>query len=475
MGTQTKKITLDTAAILVGRVVGLLLGVIRLNILATYLGLTNFGILNFAAYFAALFQSLFDLGFPQLLTREIARTPEKSRDLLGKAVILKIGVAFISSVLLGCVALASRFDADTNWAILLTTAGAAITSISATFLSALQAHRKMILVAVTSIATDLLLSTTVILLVPAFPGITVVLLLTAAAACLNLAALATTYVRVVGMPKFGYDSRMWTLLLKDGATLAVSSLGISIYTFIGPTILKYTRPQEEMGLFSAGYRLITILTFIPTAFTQVIYPVFSGFQATAPQKLHKALEDSLRVMVQISLPLAAGSFILAPQIMAFLFPPEYASAAVVLRIISAGIAVGYLAWILYSFLIAVNRQTFCMWNSLGVALLVFSSNMMLVPVFGYTAVAWITMATELVLFLSSVLYVRHIGYPIRGIMVYAKVLVAAAVMAGALILMRDLPLVVTVVCGGLVYSSMLYFLHTFGDQERELLSRILQR
>ncbi|MEK9135542.1 MAG: oligosaccharide flippase family protein, partial [Bacteroidota bacterium] len=136
MASQTKKITLDTAALFFGRAVGLLLGIVRLNYLATYLGVANFGILNFATYFTALFQSLFDLGMAQLITREIARDPSRSGELLGRAVVLKMMIVVAASLLVGSVTIVSGFDAVTNWAVLLTTVALAINGISMVFLSA---------------------------------------------------------------------------------------------------------------------------------------------------------------------------------------------------------------------------------------------------------------------------------------------------------------------------------------------------
>src|SRR5512143_1356173 len=121
MATQTRKITLDAAALFTGRAVGLLLGVVRLNYFASYLGVEQFGLLNFAAYFVLLFQSLFDLGIAQLLTREIARETPRSRSLLGQALLLKAAIGILSALIVFIAVAASRFDAATNEALALTT------------------------------------------------------------------------------------------------------------------------------------------------------------------------------------------------------------------------------------------------------------------------------------------------------------------------------------------------------------------
>ncbi len=113
MATQTKKITLDAAALFTGRAVGLLLGVVRLNYLASYLGVERFGLFNFAAYFVLLFQTLFDLGIAQLLTREIARETARSALLLGRALVLKAAIGMLAAIIVFGAVAASRFDAAT--------------------------------------------------------------------------------------------------------------------------------------------------------------------------------------------------------------------------------------------------------------------------------------------------------------------------------------------------------------------------
>ncbi|MBI4810025.1 MAG: oligosaccharide flippase family protein, partial [Ignavibacteriales bacterium] len=277
MSTQTKKITLDSAAIFFGKVIGLLFGVLRLNYIASYLGVANFGILYFALNFCSLFQVLFDFGMSQLLTRNLARDLSKSRELVGKVLSLKILVVFIASVIVGVVGRILNFDRITNWAILLTTVVFAINGLSIVLLSAFQAQRKMTLVALSNILNDLLLSVFVILIIQYSPYIITVLILSIIVAFTNLLILYFVYKRTVGSPRFSIDRMLWKEFLSESAPIAVNSVGISLYTFIGPTVLKYTRGNVEVGIYNAGYKLISILTLIPMTFSQVVYPVFSDF------------------------------------------------------------------------------------------------------------------------------------------------------------------------------------------------------
>jgi O-antigen/teichoic acid export membrane protein len=255
--------------------------------------------------------------------------------------------------------------------------------------------------------------------------------------------------------------------------MAVSAFGISIYMYIGPTILRYVRPKEEVGLFSAGYKLISILTLIPAAVSQVVYPIFSQFAAQAPGKLQKSLQDAIRVMLEISVPLAVGTIVLAPRIMELIYPPAYAAGAIVLQVIIAGNAVGYLAWILTTFLLSIGRQSYCMLNSLTVAALVAVSSFLLIPPYGFVAVAAIIAVTEVLLFASLATYAWRQGYRSTSFASPLKILLASALMGLLLQVLSFLPLLVVVVCGVLVYGALILLLRVIGDQEREILSKIL--
>ena len=472
MASQTRKITLDAAALFFGKVVGLMLGMVRLNYLATYLGVANFGILNFALYFCSLFQVLFDFGISQFLTRDLARDLERSREFVGKAILLKVIIVFAAGLLVGLFGIFSRFDATTNWAILLTTVVFAINGLSMVFLSAFQAHRKMVIVSISNILNDLLLSAFIIIILSQYPFVMTVLLLSIIVALLNLGILFAVYVREIGFPRFQIDMSLWKEFLKESLPIAVSSLGISMYTFIGVTVLKYTRGDIEVGIYSAGYKLISILTLIPITFSQIVYPIFSEFYANAGEKLSKALSDSLRVMLILIIPIALGTVILAPKIFSLLFPPEFLPGVVVLQIIILGNVFGFMDWIIYTFLIAINRQSFSMITSVVVGLSTFLISILVIPSIGYTALPFIQVVVEVSLFIIQCWYLAKIGFRLISIKHFIKPLIASLLMIAVVILMRQFNILLLIIIGILVYSCIMYLIRGFGEQEKEMIRAI---
>jgi len=458
-----------------GRAVGFVLGLIRLNYLARLLGVVNFGVLNFATYFTSLFASLFDLGLSQLLTREIARDLSRSRELLGRVLLLKLGITVAAGVLVVAGVLVSGFTGETLTAVLLTTVALAVNQLAATFLSALQAHRRMALVSAANIINDAVLSGAIIFVLPGIPKVTTALVITAAISVLNLTLLFVVYRKLVGVPIISADLDAAKMLLREGVPIALASLGISTYTFVGPTILKFTRGEAEVGLFSAGFKVITILSIIPTAFTQVLFPIYSEFFAHAREKLEKGLADSLRVITLISMPLAAGALIVGSDLFRLLYTEEYLPGVIVMQVILLGNVLGFMDWVLYAFLLSSNRQAFLMRLSLGVGVGAALLSMALVPQYGYLALPFLTAGIEALLFVIQILYVRHIGYRQLWLRSLWRPAVAALVMAGTLLLLGPLPLLARIPLGAAIYSVTLYAVRGLGEQERAILRGLISR
>ena len=475
MASQTRKITLDTAALVFGRAVGFVLGLIRLNYLARLLGVVNFGVLNFATYFTSLFASLFDLGLSQLLTREIARDLSRSRELLGRVLTVKLGIAAFASALVMVAAHVSGLRGETLAAVLLTTVALAMNQIGLAFLSALQAHRKMALVSAANIINDAILSAAIILILPGSPRVTTALVITAIIAVLNIALLFSVYRHFVGMPRMRTDWKTTQMLLREGAPLAVSALGIALYTFAAPTILRYTRGESELGLFSAGYKLIVILTIIPTAFTQVVFPIFSDFYARAKEKVEKALADSLRVISLVSMPLAAGALVVGNDMFRLLYTDEYLPGVIVFQIILLGNVFGFMNWILYSFLVSVDRQRFVMWLSLFTGLAALAVALVVIPPYGFRSIPVLVVGVELTLFFSQIAYTRRLGYRRLYLRQLIRPGLAAAAMAMLLSVLSPMHVLAAIPLGAVCYAVLLALVGALGDQERQILQAVSAR
>lgn len=475
MASQTKKITADTAAIFFGKVVGLFFGMWRLNYLSTYLGLANFGMLNFALYFCSLFQVLFDFGMSQLLTREISRDLTKSAELVGRIIILKILVVLAAGAIVGLIGIVLNFDNQTNWAILLTTAVFAINGLSMIFLGAFQAHRKMKLVSFSNIFNDLVLSLFVILIIKSSPLVMTVLVLSVGVAAANLAILYVIYRKSVGAVRFRVDGKLWKDFMRESLPIAMNSMGVSAYMYVGPSILKYARGNVEVAIFTAGYKLVSVIMLIPMAYAQVIYPVFSEFYSAAKEKLSKALNDSLRIMSIISFPVAAGAILLAPEYFGLVYPAEFNPGIWVFQLSVISIIPAFMNWVTATFLMAVNRQTVLMSASLLLGAAATLISLLLVPAHGYRILPVMMIAIEFLVFASHRIYLQKISHGDLKTSAILKPFAASLLMGGILMLLPGVNFVVLAFIGAAAYLLILWMIGGLGEQERQIIIRILNR
>lgn len=473
MPSQTKKITFDTAAIFVGKFLGLLFGIVRLNYLATYLGVGSFGILNFALFFCSIFIVLFDLGLSQIIIRDIARNNQKSLAAIGRTLILKIIIVFIASLFVGSIGFFSTFDSVTNWAILLTTGAFALNGLSVVLLSAFQAHRMMKFVSVVTVVTELINSIIIILLIQKYPFVVTALLVTLSISLLNFIFLLWIYRKKIGIPEYTVDKTYWKDLLKQSTPIAIGSLGISIYTFIGATILKYSHGDYEVGIYSSAFKILSILTLIPASFNQVVYPIFSDFFISSKNKLAKALTDSTRVLAHISFPVAAGGILLAPKIFSILYPPDFAEGIFVFQILISGISIGYLNWIMYGYLLSINRQTFTMITSLIAAVVAIITGIIFIPAYGYIFVAFMSVGIEIILFTIQFYYLNRIGFSPIKIISLSKTIASTLIMAISILLLSDFHIVFLIPVSVIIYFLSLFLIKGMGDQEKEVLNKLI--
>jgi O-antigen/teichoic acid export membrane protein len=479
--SRTRAIAFDTIAIFTGKAAGLVLGIKRLQYITIYLGLASFGVLNFAAYLLALFTVLADLGLPSLLTRDISRSPSDTRRLMGAGLAFKMVTLLAVTACIVCLLLFSRFDATTTHTVVLTLVAFLFTSSGTVFLSALQAHQKMKLVSVAVLLNDVLNSVGVVVLIGYFPSMTTVLVIGIGVAIVNFAVLAFLCRHFFGNYWPTFDRTTLIYLFQQGYPLALSALGITLYLYIGTTVLKYTRGDADTGIYTAAHRLFSILTLLPSSLMQVIYPILSGLYVSEPGRLPKAFRDALRVMALISIPLAAGTVVLAPGIIPIIYPgtnnepTAFGPSVPVLAVLVGGVALGYLNWVITSLLLAVNRQKVTMVSTLVVAVFAVAANVLLVPTYGPMAVAWIVAGTDAVLFAAYFLYLARTEYAIQPVALFLKPLVAALCMAGVLLILPRIHVLLAIPLGMVVYAVVMFVLKGFGQQEREMMQGLLRR
>ena len=96
--SKINEIFKNTSWLLISQIITSIFGFVWIVLLARYLGVSDFGIMNFAISFTSIMSIFIDLGINTYITRDLSRSPELSQKYIGNAIPLKIFLSILSFI-----------------------------------------------------------------------------------------------------------------------------------------------------------------------------------------------------------------------------------------------------------------------------------------------------------------------------------------------------------------------------------------
>ena len=228
---------------------------------ASDLGPTQFGLLNYAIGLVLLFASAATMGLDTLAVRDIARDPEGQEETLGNAFILQLAGGIITLLLaVTAIALVNPKDSLTLWLVGIVAAGTMFQSfetINFWFQSQVQSQYT----AVAKNSVSLLVAGIHIRLILVQAPMIAFAWVTLAEVALAGLAIALVY------QSRGNNFKLWRVswqrgkqLLQESGPLVLSSLAIFIYSKIDMIMLGSV-DKTELGYYAAAVKLSEICDF----------------------------------------------------------------------------------------------------------------------------------------------------------------------------------------------------------------------
>ncbi len=440
---------------------------------ARYLGVANFGILSFGLAFSGIMVIFADLGLSSLTVREVARDKELSEKYIKNIGLIKLIlslITFISSILILFII---GYGLETIIVVALITCYSLFASFSIMLYSLFQAHEKMEYQALGAVLNALLLLAGILLviyynmgilsfgLVYFFAGLFIFLF--------NFIICRWKFV----LPRLEIDLPFWRELFRGALPLSLAIIFATIAFKVDTVLLSILANNISVGIYSASYRLIEVLLFIPSVFIISVYPVFSLLYKSSRESLKFSYEKSFKYLTLISIPIAFGVTLLADDVILLLYGTQYTGAVLALKILIWAIPAIFLTDLSNIIFISMNRQNVVVKFFIIIMIINITLNVIFIPMFSYIAASVVTVITEFtsMLFLSYFLY-RYVGkIQYRWII---KPLIASLIM-GLFIFYTDLNIFVHILVGTGIYFLALFFLGTFSDEDLELFKRIIAR
>ena len=380
LSPELRKILTNIGWLSGDRVLRMGMGLIVGAWVARYLGPQQFGLLNYATAFVALFAVLASLGLDQIVVRDIVRKPTYRDKILGTTLILKligslVTVALTTSMigwlrpgdqltlwLVGIIAAVTLFDA--------------FNTIDFWFQS--QVKSKYTVIAKN---TAFILATLarIILIQTQAPLISFAWVLVAESA-IGGVGLAIAY-QVKGESLLGWRVSWQQIktLLHESWPLIISNLAIMLYMRIDQIMLGQLVGDQSVGIYSAGVRIAEIWYFFAIAIVNSVTPSIVKSKQQSETIYYNKLQKLFNLMVIISLAIALPMTFLSKLIIVVIFGSQYAAAATVLAIYVWSAVFGFFGWVKGVWIVTEGYTVFALVSTCCGALMNILLNFWLIP------------------------------------------------------------------------------------------------
>ena len=368
------------------------------------LDVADFGLFAFYLTLYQLLQNVLDFGAGTIVIREASRDRERAGRLIGLLIGLKARLALAAiGALLGVAWVFEGGSARTALLVVASlhllahapSAAGAIFSVDMAFARANLAS---------ALGQTVWLAATVLLIVAGVLEPSVYLMafgLGAATGGLLTWAWARRRVAIRHDGTAAERAALWT----DAWPAGVSMTMASVYFYIDAVLLRPLLGEVAVAQYSVAYRLMGFVLMVPVLFSQVVFPVFSRLWPAGA--LDPFFQRTTGLLAGFGLLFPPLIWLLRADLMALVYPPDYAPGADSLGILSLAIPIVFAAYPHVLTLLAAGEQRLMMGISTAGAVLNVGLNLWWVPALGIEGAAWATVATEAFVLGSAALAVRR--------------------------------------------------------------------
>jgi len=448
--------------------------------IAAQLGENWMGRYIFALGFTGIFVIFMNFGLIPVLTREGAKRPDQLPALLNTIISLKVFLTALSLITMFSVFYILNLFKELPTATIQLVYMASIIIVIDTFrsivLAVLRAHQAMQYEAIGQFLYQLVVVGCGAVMLWLGYGAMGLIIAISIASCFYLLYSVIIVLRRYNIAwQWQWDTTIIKRLIRLAIPFALADIFFKLNGSVDTVMLEYLAGDRFVTWYNIALKLTVTLTVIPGAFATAFFPAMSRAVQHSTVELQAIFERAMEYLLIISLPIACGTAVLAPTIIAVGFP-AFPAATIALQIFMAGLVFIFINYPIGNLLNAANRQGTNTLN-MGIALLVnIVLNSILISQYTYVGAAIAAVVSSVVLVVLGLPHVYQIvQFNIQALLWrFVKTLVASVVMAGSVLWLQPyLSLLGLVGIGIVIYGLVLYLLRGISWSECQQLYRSL--
>ena len=447
--SQVRTIFKNMSWLFVSQVIGAICGFIWTILIARYLSVSDYGIMNFAISFTGIIAITMDLGISTHIIRHIATNFDSAPKYLGNAIPLKSIFSFFTFILALIILIAMKCDEITIQITLLFTIERIFSSMIGLFNGSLQAIEEGKYQAIGNILLN-------ILLFFFFQYLTVQ--------------------KRISKPKFELNINFCKKITLYSIPFALTSFfGMVIYS-ADMVMLTNMVGSYENGIYSAAYKLISVLTLFFGVYTAVIFPVMSRFYKNEKNLLVISFEKSIKYIMLIILPISFATMLYSNDIVVLFFGQKYSPTSSVLSILMWTVSLGFINGVCQNLLNASHKEKYVTLIFLVATLTNIILNFFIIPKYSYDGAAMTTVLSEIVLFILYFYSIYKLdALPKKRVYIDLFKILISSIILYYVLLVLNLNMWLALPVGIIIYLSVIISMKTIDEDDKFIIKEILGR
>lgn len=469
-----QRIFKNTGILFIAQMINYILAFFYTIYLARYLGVGEFGVLSFGLSFTLIMGVTADLGLSILAVREIARDKSISSFYTGNIIMLKLVLCAVTMAFIIIFVNILNYPTQTIYVVYILGFWMILISFTQLFFSVFQAYEKMEYQAVGTILPA------IILLIGVFYGISsnfdilwfaFVYLISS---LIGLISVLLIYLIKFPLPQLGINWDFWKSKMFLALPLSIASIFSTLAFRVDIVLLSLLQGDAAVGWYSASCKIMEILLFIPIVYNTAIFPVLSKFYVTSHESIQLVYAKSIKYLIILGLPLAAGITILANDIILTLYQSEFAPSVITLQILIWTIPLVLLTMIFGYILISMNKQALLIRLSFIYMIFNIGVNLVVIPQFSYLGASVVTVLSELLNFILLYYYLSKFICKVPIVKYVWKPALATGIMA-VFMSVVNLNIFILVLTSTILYLGLLILFKTFSEGDIDLIKKLMAR
>lgn len=426
--------------------------------LARVLGPEMFGRVGFALAVLTYFILITDGGLQALGSRDVAAERGTVAGLAGRVLVIR-GVLTALSLLV-IVSCASILTPSASTAQLLLIFSLALVPMSANLAWVFRGAERMKIVGLSELLQVGSYFLLLLLLVHGPDQLILVPVAFVAGHSLAAILLWGGHLRNWGHPRFSLSGGGHLTLLGSAFPVVLTLFLQQICFSFDTVMLGFMRSDQEVGWYSATFRIVFTVIAVNTVLMQSVYPTFSKLFRKGTAALRPLLEKSLTLSLVLALPVGIGSTLLARPLILAMYGPEYEGSVLALKMLIWSAVIVFLGTNYGYCLVACGQQRVLAWVTAAGALMNIVLNLWLIPRHGIFGACLATLISQgLLLCFEGVAFSRNVTRALPLPNLSWKALVAGLAMGLFLFPLGDRLVVwLAVAIGAAIYVGIFWLL-----------------